>query len=350
MTMYKKIKELPENQKTTTVVLLALIEEKETRAGKPYCELTLSDGETQIQAKLWNNAKADVKVEEKSLITAELYPKEYQGALSYELFRYGPAPEDCQITDYVIKAPYKPEDMYQEILNLLRKEIAVPDPEKLDLIDLVKNIYEENKENLLYWSAAKSVHHNCYSGLLYHTFRMVRSAVMLSRVYPVDRELLLAGTALHDIGKLSELETDNLGVADYSVDGNLFGHSLIGCEMVTKAACLYLDGTDDMQEFYNDGEEKEILFQPSICGLSIEEVRAYIKEYIDRSSSDRILYTLPFSDDCIIQTRKDMENEKIFNQVIKPVEYENSPYTDLVKQIRDFLVCSGFEGEDEYVK
>ena len=236
MTMYKKIKELPENQKTTTVVLLALIEEKETRAGKPYCELTLSDGETQIQAKLWNNAKADVKVEEKSLITAELYPKEYQGALSYELFRYGPAPEDCQITDYVIKAPYKPEDMYQEILNLLRKEIAVPDPEKLDLIDLVKNIYEENKENLLYWSAAKSVHHNCYSGLLYHTFRMVRSAVMLSRVYPVDRELLLAGTALHDIGKLSELETDNLGVADYSVDGNLFGHSLIGCEMVTKAA------------------------------------------------------------------------------------------------------------------
>ena len=101
MTMYKKIKELPENQKTTTVVLLALIEEKETRAGKPYCELTLSDGETQIQAKLWNNAKADVKVEEKSLITAELYPKEYQGALSYELFRYGPAPEDCQITDYV---------------------------------------------------------------------------------------------------------------------------------------------------------------------------------------------------------------------------------------------------------
>lgn len=236
MTMYKKIKELPENQKTTTVVLLALIEEKETRAGKPYCELTLSDGETQIQAKLWNNAKADVKVEEKSLITAELYPKEYQGALSYELFRYGPAPEDCQITDYVIKAPYKPEDMYQEILNLLRKEISVSDPEKLDLIDLVKNIYEENKENLLYWSAAKSVHHNCYSGLLYHTFRMVRSAVMLSRVYPVDRELLLAGTALHDIGKLSELETDNLGVADYSVDGNLFGHSLIGCEMVTKAA------------------------------------------------------------------------------------------------------------------
>ena len=114
--------------------------------------------------------------------------------------------------------------------------------------------------------------------------------------------------------------------------------------------CLYLDGTDDMQEFYNDGEEKKILFQPSICGLSIEEVRAYITEYIDRSSSDRILYTLPFSDDCIIQTRKDMENEKIFNQVIKPVEYENSPYTDLVKEIRDFLVCSGFEGEDEYVK
>ena len=114
--------------------------------------------------------------------------------------------------------------------------------------------------------------------------------------------------------------------------------------------CLYLDDSDDMQEFYDDRDEEEILFQPSICGLSIEEVRAYIKEYIDRSSSDRILYTLPFSDDCIIQTRKDMEDEKTFNQVIKPVEYENSPYTDLVKQIRNFLVCSGFEEEDEHVK
>lgn len=233
--MYQKIKDLQENQKSATVVLLTSIDEKETKGGKPYCVFALSDGESQIEAKLWNNAKTDVKVEEKTLITAELYPKEYQGALSYELFRYGPAPEDCQITDFVVKAPYKPEDMYNEILSLLRKEVP-KSHEESDLVDLTQHLYEDNKEKLLYWSAAKSVHHNCYGGLLYHTFRMVRSAVMLSRVYKIDKELLLCGTALHDIGKIIELDTDNLGIADYSVDGNLFGHALIGIEMITREA------------------------------------------------------------------------------------------------------------------
>lgn len=230
--MYPKFKELEENKKTATVALLTLIEEKETKGGKPYCVLTLSDGESTIEAKLWNNAKADVAVEEKSLITAELYPKEYQGTLSYEVFRYGKAPDDLSITDFVVKAPYQPEAMYDEILSLLRK--AVPEKEESDLVDMVINIYEDNKEKLLYWSAAKAVHHNCYGGLLYHTFRMVRAAFVLAKIYPVDKELLLAGCALHDIGKLIELETDAMGIADYSVDGALFGHALLGCEMITK--------------------------------------------------------------------------------------------------------------------
>lgn len=251
--MYPKFKELTECQKTPTVALLTLIEEKETKGGKPYCVFTLSDGESQIEAKLWNNAKADVKVEEKSLITIELYPKEYQGILSYEVYRYGKAPDDLSVTDFIVKAPYQPEAMYQDILSVLRKE--VPEKEEgLDLIDLVTNLYEENKEKLLYWSAAKAVHHNCYGGLLYHTFRMVRSAVVLSRVYKIDKELLLAGVALHDIGKLIELETDDLGIADYSVDGSLFGHALIGCEMITK---------ETMKNSYN--EEKIRLLKHMIA-------------------------------------------------------------------------------------
>lgn len=193
---YIKIKDMKQDQKTSTVVLLTAIEEKETKGGSPYCRLTLCDGETQIQANLWNKTKADVKVPEKTLITVELYPKLYQEALSYEVFRYGPAPEDCAITDYIVKAPYDSQSMYDNILAVLRKEI--PDHEQ-DLICMVEKLYEDHKEKLLYWSAAKSVHHNCYGGLLYHTFRMIRSGIALSRVYQIDKELLLAGIALHDM-------------------------------------------------------------------------------------------------------------------------------------------------------
>lgn len=232
--MYMKFNELQVNEKSSTVALLTMIEEKETKAGCPYCRLHLSDGETQIEANLWNNTKGDVKVPEKTLVTVQLYPKIYKDCLSYEVYQYGPAPEDCRIEDFVVKAPYASADMFDKILFILRKQVPKLDPLQPDLIDLVTDIYNENHDKLLYWSAAKSVHHNCYGGLLYHTYRMLQSGMMLSRVYQVDNELLYAGIALHDIGKLLELETDNLRIADYSVDGTLFGHALLGIEMIQK--------------------------------------------------------------------------------------------------------------------
>lgn len=230
---YLKIKDLPLNEKTTTVVLLTSIEERKTKNGDAYCHLFFTDGDTQIGANLWNTAKSGMKIPEKPLLSVELYPKLYQGALSYEVFRYGPAPEDCKIEDFIPKAPYAPTAMYQEILTLLRKEIPKKDPLMLDLVDLVEFIYMENMKKLLYWSAGENVHHNFFGGLLYHVFRMLRTGVLLSRVYSFDKELLLCGIALHDIGKLDSLETDSLGFAEISVDGNLFGHSLLGVEMIT---------------------------------------------------------------------------------------------------------------------
>lgn len=232
----KLFKDLPLDKKTATLALLQSVEEKETKGGKPYCRLTLSDGENVIEANLWNNAKADLKVEEKTLVAVELYPKIYNDAVGYEVHRYGPYNGDeFSLKDFIIMAPIDVEVMYDEILSLVEKN------DSTGLSGLVKEIYEENKEKLLYWSAAKAVHHNCYGGLLYHTTRMIRSGIMLSKVYTdANLGILLPAIALHDIGKLLELETDMLGVAEYSVEGTLFSHMLIGIEMVNK----YADGYD----------------------------------------------------------------------------------------------------------
>lgn len=233
-----KIKALELDKKTTTVVLVCSIDEHETQSGSTYCKLALSDGETQISANLWNTAKEDVlkKISEKSLITAELYPKLYKGAVGYELKRYGPAPAECRIDDFVIKAPIDSQMMFDEITNLVFQGVAAGN-DGGTLATMVYNIYHKYYNNLLVWSAAKSVHHNYYGGLLYHTLRMLRTALMVSKVYTqIDKELLYAGAALHDIGKLIELDTDSLGVADYSVDGNLFGHTLIGIQIIDDEA------------------------------------------------------------------------------------------------------------------
>lgn len=237
MSKYPKLKELPLDQKTTTVVLLESVEERETRGKKAYCSLTISDGETQATAQLWNMTKEDFSVDEKSLMTVTLYPKLYNDARSYEVFYFAAAPAECRLEDFVIHAPYRPEDMYQNILTLLRK--GVPDSGCPDLIHLTTQIFEDHKQQILTWSAAKSMHHNFLGGWLYHTFRMIRAAYNLSNIYPVDKELLLAGTALHDIGKLQELETDPLGIADYTVEGTLFGHALLGIQMIDQYAPGY---------------------------------------------------------------------------------------------------------------
>ena len=84
-------------------------------------------------------------------------------------------------------------------------------------------------------SAAKAMHHNIYGGLAYHTYRMILAAYKLCEVYSLlNRELLVCGTALHDIGKLFELKTTDTGIASYTDMGNLFGHALLGIEMIDR--------------------------------------------------------------------------------------------------------------------
>ena len=70
-------------------------------------------------------------------------------------------------------------------------------------------------------------------------------ANIICGIYPsLNRELLLIGTALHDIGKLKELETNELGVSEFTPEGNLSGHTLCGIEMLNKAVTEMEEATD----------------------------------------------------------------------------------------------------------
>nr|WP_303182492.1 HD domain-containing protein [Lachnoclostridium phocaeense] len=230
-----KISELKLDQKQEIVLLLERIEERETKSGGAFCKFTLTDGEKEISANLWNTKKEEVRVPEKSLIIAEIYVKLYQDQLSYEVYKYGPASAESRIEDYVLSAPMDPVRMFEDLKVLMRKQVPKNFQSPCsDLLDLTMSLLDDNRQKILYWSAAKTMHHNCRAGWLYHTYRMAYAAVMLMKIYPVDRELLLAGTILHDIGKLEELETDNLGIAEYTIEGSLFGHSLLGIEMIDR--------------------------------------------------------------------------------------------------------------------
>ena len=65
-------------------------------------------------------------------------------------------------------------------------------------------------------------HHNYLNGLLYHICRIIANIKMLSSVYALNYDLLMSAAILHDIGKLRELQMDNLGNAEYTIEGNLW--------------------------------------------------------------------------------------------------------------------------------
>ena len=82
-------------------------------------------------------------------------------------------------------------------------------------------------------SAAKSVHHGFVGGLLEHTLSVAKMCEHFAIHYPLlKRDLLVTAALCHDIGKIREL--DAFPVNDYSDEGNLLGHIVMGCEMVSQ--------------------------------------------------------------------------------------------------------------------
>jgi 3'-5' exoribonuclease len=95
---------------------------------------------------------------------------------------------------------------------------------------LLAEVLARHGDRLRIWPAALTVHHAYRGGLLEHILALADAGAGLAVLYGADRDLLLAGAVLHDLGKLGELAYD--GVTTYSVDGNLLGHIAIGLTMV----------------------------------------------------------------------------------------------------------------------
>jgi 3'-5' exoribonuclease len=130
--------------------------------------------------------------------------------------------EDC-----IPCAPRPIEDMWAELRALLDREVT----DRWTRC-LIERALAEYGEKLQIWPAAQMVHHAYKGGLLEHVLQISRLALSLAESYGADRNLLLAGALLHDIGKIEELAYD--GVTQYSTVGNLLGHITLGAQIVRR--------------------------------------------------------------------------------------------------------------------
>ncbi len=230
-------------------VLVTEMTEKVSKTDKPFVNFTFSDGVDKVTANYFDKTEEVMMalgVYVGRVVDLTFSVKTYNNKKNYIVENVIPCPDpDAKVEKFVQSPPFGIDIMYKKIIECIKKSTGrnydvnvpgVPDDD-YSAAALTIRLLNSNKEAFCKSSAAHSIHHDMRGGLLYHTFRMVYNALYVSKVYTtLNLELLVCGTALHDIGKLTELDTDELGSADYSVDGRLFGHAVIGMEMVSEEA------------------------------------------------------------------------------------------------------------------
>lgn len=220
--------------------------------GKKHLYMTLADATGDIQSVKWSLTHDELqsysKIKAGMIISVVARCKEYQGKNQLVIdFIKGRAKEDTiDRSDFFKAAPESPEGMYEYILSRIN---AFEDEE---LRKLCLSFYEDDRDRLMFWPAAMSNHHAEYAGLLYHVKRMMMMGERACEVYTfLNKDLLLAGVALHDIEKLNELNSDENGVVDeYTFEGKMLGHLVMGAVSLG-ARCKEL----------GIGEEKTIMMQ-----------------------------------------------------------------------------------------
>ncbi len=210
-------------------------EVKSAKNGSTYLDLTLSDKEGEIFAKIWdytpsltNKIEADMLVK----VRGKLQKYRDNDQLIIDRIREAVDSDNVSLDDYVKSADYKGEDMFDAIIKI------VSEFKDEDLKKLVLYLLEENREKLVCFPAAFKLHHAIRGGLMMHTLSIVRLCEGVCGVYPfVNRELLISGAVLHDIAKTTEFAISGTGLASgYTVEGNLIGHLVKGAMLISEAA------------------------------------------------------------------------------------------------------------------
>ena len=228
------INTLEEGQQVDDLFLVKSVRLAETRAGKPYLSLVFADRSGDIGGPAWDNAEALKKI----CIPGQVVRvcgavQTYRDTMQLRVDHIEATDQaNLKMENYLAASSRNPASMESELDQRL-SEIADPFLSKL----LYKIFHQtEVGKRFQHAPAAKGIHHAYRGGLLEHSLSMARVASLLADHYrTVDRDLVIAGALLHDIGKTVELQSE-VGVIDYTDIGRLKGHVVIGSEFLAGVA------------------------------------------------------------------------------------------------------------------
>ena len=200
-----------------------------TKNGKEYGALTLQDKTGTVDAKIWDLGSPGIgSFEVLDYVYIDGDVTVFQGANQVNIRRIRKADAGEYVeSDYLPVSSKDIKTMYGELRGLID---SMKNP---FLRKLAGSYFIEDKDFVRFHSAAKSVHHGFVGGLLEHTLSVMKLCDYFAAVYPrLNRDLLLTAALFHDIGKTRELSA--FPENDYTDDGQLLGHIIIGTEMVSE--------------------------------------------------------------------------------------------------------------------
>ena len=230
----KYIRDYKEGDRMFDIYLCKHKQSAVTKNGKPYETVILQDKTGTIDAKVWDPNNAGI-AEFDVLDYIEVYGdvNSFQGALQVNVKRIRVCHEgEYDPADYLPVSGKNIDEMYKELLGLIGRT------ENEYLKKLLESFFVEDEAFIRAFrtsSAAKTVHHGFVGGLLEHTLSVAKLCEYFCKTYPIlKRDLLIAAALCHDIGKTKELSL--FPENDYTDDGQLLGHIVMGAEMVGEKA------------------------------------------------------------------------------------------------------------------
>lgn len=227
------INTLAEGETVRSIYLCKGKRSAETRNGKPYDNLILQDKTGTLDGKVWDpNSGGIADYDEMDFI--EVYGEviSYNNNLQLNIRQIRKAYEDeYVVSDYMPTSEKSADGMYAELMSYVKQ---IDNPYLRQIVEYYFVNDAVFVKRFKGHSAAKTVHHGFAGGLLEHTLSVVKFCEYMLGAYPIlHKDLLYAAAICHDIGKTKELSS--FPENDYTDDGQLLGHIVIGVEMISEA-------------------------------------------------------------------------------------------------------------------
>ena len=230
----KYIKDLREGDRVFDIYLCKHKQAAVTKNGKPYETVILQDKTGTVDAKVWEPNNPGIG-EYDTLDYIEVYGEvtNFQGSLQVNVKRIRVCREgEYNPAEYLPVSSKDIDQMYQELLGYIKSI------QNTYLKQLLESFFVKDQAFIKAFrtsSAAKTVHHGFVGGLLEHTLSVTKLCDYYCKAYPIlKRDLLLTAAMCHDIGKTKEISL--FPENDYTDDGQLLGHIVMGSQMIGERA------------------------------------------------------------------------------------------------------------------